>query len=55
METLIFAAGLFVGFLFLIGYWTYRKELAAQKQHETQKKSNNEYRTNEEFISYLGD
>jgi hypothetical protein len=52
METFIFAAGLFVSLLFLAGYWTYRNEISARRQHQNKKQSNNEYRTKEEYISY---
>lgn len=52
METLIFTAGLLVSLLFFIGYRIYKKELSAKQKRDRQKKSNNEYRTNEEYISY---
>ncbi|MDZ7660146.1 hypothetical protein [Fodinibius sp.] len=52
METLVFAAGLLVSLLFSVGYVLYKKELISQRERDRKKKSNNEYRTNEEFISY---
>ena len=52
METIIFAAGFLVSSLFLVGYSLFKKELSAQRKRDKKKKSNNEYRTNEEYISY---
>lgn len=53
METLISSAGVLVSSL--LGYGLYKKELSAQRQRAERKKSTNEYRTNEEYISYPAD
>jgi hypothetical protein len=55
MGTLIFSAGVLVSSLFVIGYSLYKKESSAQRQRAKRKKSTNEYRTNEEYISYPAD
>ena len=52
MQNVIFIAGVIVSTLFFVGYWIYRKELKMYHKHQRKKKSNNEYRTNEEYINY---
>lgn len=53
METYILTAGIFVTLLFIIGVILYQLEKSKElDKREFQKKMRNEYRTNEEFISY---
>lgn len=52
METLIFVAGLFISLLFFVGFFLYKRELSTHRASEKRKKANNEYRTNEEYISF---
>lgn len=53
METYIFIAGAIVTVLFIIGIWLSLKErLRNFDERQSLKKNRNEYRTNEEFISF---
>ncbi|WP_165140301.1 hypothetical protein [Halalkalibaculum roseum] len=53
METYIFIAGVLITTLFLIGIWMSHKERVKNlKERQDLKKNRNEYRTNEEFISF---
>lgn len=53
MEIYIFIAGVLITALFLIGIWMSHKERVKNlKERQDLKKNRNEYRTNEEFISF---
>lgn len=53
MENYIFIAGAIVTILFIIGIWMSLKErLRKLEERQNLKKNRNEYRTNEEFISF---
>ena len=53
MELYIFIAGLMIIALFIVGVWMSHKERVKHyEERQNLKKNRNEYRTNEEFISF---
>lgn len=53
METIIFIAGIIITLLFVIGIWmSHRERVRDLEERQKLKKNRNEYRTNEEFISF---
>jgi len=53
MDLYIFIAGVFITALFIAGVWKSHKErMKNYKERQSLKNNRNEYRTNEEFISF---
>ena len=53
MDLYIFIAGILVTLFFIAGIWISHKErMKNYEERQAMKKNRNEYRTNEEFISF---
>ncbi|MDX1585316.1 MAG: hypothetical protein R3222_01175 [Balneolaceae bacterium] len=53
MELYIFIAGIIITAIFAVGIWmSHRERVKNLEERQDLKKNRNEYRTNEEFISF---